>query len=332
LIFDDGVDSDAFVVDNDVSSSRLGFTGKATIKPGWSAGFLMEFDVQDSATDKINQLNDEGNANEIAIRQNNVWIESERLGRITIGQGSTAADGAHSVSLTNTLRGAAADQDGGLLVRGSDESFGIAIKDFASDLDAPRDDVIRYDSPSVYGFILSASWGDDDYADVALRFKKEFNSIRFAAAAAYQWDDREGDDRQIFGGSASIMHVPTGLFLNAAAATRDIDDEDGGEMWFVQGGIEKKFLPYGATTLFVDYARYDGIADGTDIVDDEVVVASFDNTEATRWGFGVVQKIDSAAMDIYAQAQYWSFDADVNGASADIEDISTFIVGSRIKF
>jgi predicted porin len=333
LIFDDGVDSDAFVVDNDVSSSRLGFTGKATIKPGWSAGFLMEFDVQDSATDKINQLDDEGNANEIAIRHNNVWIESERLGRITIGQGSTAADGAHSVSLSNTLRGAAADQDGGLLVRDNAGNFGIAIKDFASDLDAPRDDVIRYDSPSVYGFILSASWGDDDYADVALRFKKEFNSIRFAAAAAYQWDDRNEADTEIFGGSASIMHVPTGLFLNAAAATRDISDEDGGEMWFVQGGIEKKFLPYGATTFFVDYANYDGIGDGASVDDEDgEVIFGFDNTEATRWGFGVVQKIDSAAMDIYAQAQFWSFDADVNGANADIEDISTFIVGSRIKF
>src|SRR5262245_65712058 len=42
LVFDDGVDSDAFIVDNDASGSRFGFTGKATIKPGWTAGFLME--------------------------------------------------------------------------------------------------------------------------------------------------------------------------------------------------------------------------------------------------------------------------------------------------
>ena len=52
-----------------------------------------------------------------------------------------------------------------------------------------RDDVIRYDSPSIYGFIVSASWGDNDYSDVALRFKKEWNSIRFAAAVAYQVDE-----------------------------------------------------------------------------------------------------------------------------------------------
>jgi predicted porin len=340
LIFDDGVDSDAFIVDNDASGSRFGLTGKATIKPGWSAGFLMEFDVQDSATDKINQLNDEGRTtgggtiagdNEIVIRHNNLWIESERLGRITLGQGSTAADGAHGVSLANTLRGAAPDQDGGLFTRDSGGAFAFRINEFASDLDAPRDDVIRYDSPSIYGFIASASWGDDDYADLALRFKKEFNSIRIAAAISYQWDERtSGVEDEIFGGSASVMHVPTGLFLNVAAAERERDgDNDEASMFFVQGGIEKKFLPYGATTLFVDYAKYEGFIEQAGGTIDEIAV---DSDEATRWGFGVVQKIDSAAMDIYAQAQFWSFDASTAAADADIEDVTTVIIGSRIKF
>ena len=46
LIWDDGIDSDAYIVDHDFSSSRFGMTGKATMAPGWTAGFLMEFDVQ----------------------------------------------------------------------------------------------------------------------------------------------------------------------------------------------------------------------------------------------------------------------------------------------
>ncbi len=28
-----------------------------------------------------------------------------------------------------------------------------------------------------------------------------------------------------------------------------------------------------------------------------------------RWGLGVVQKFDSAALELYAQATFWSFDA-----------------------
>ncbi len=227
LIWDDGIDSDAYVVDNDASGSRFGFTGSATLKPGWKAGFLMEFDVQDSASNLVSQNNDEGDPNEIKIRQNNVWIESERLGRLTIGQGSTAADGAYEVTLANTLTNGNPDVGAGFFVRtrdGSDAGFGTAVfrvGNFASDFDAPRDDVIRYDSPSVYGFILSASWGDNDYADVAVRFKKEFNSVRVAAAVAFQWDDRNDrsdDGAEIIGGSVSLMHVPTGLFASFMAA------------------------------------------------------------------------------------------------------------------
>ena len=60
-----------------------------------------------------------------------------------------------------------------------------------------------------------------------------------------------------------------------------------------------------------------------------------DSSEATRWGLGIVQKIDSAAMEIYAQATFWSFDVDGNGVEGfgdNGEDLTTVMIGSRIKF
>ena len=104
---------DAYVVDNDNSGSRVGFTGKAAMRPGWTAGFIIELDIQDAASDKV----DNGGvstlpaarglrrpADEIAIRYSNVYIESERSAALTLGQGSTAADGANEVVLGNSLR------------------------------------------------------------------------------------------------------------------------------------------------------------------------------------------------------------------------------------
>ena len=360
MIWDDGVDSDAFVVDNDYSGSRIGFTGKATIKPGWTAGYLMELDIQDSASDKVTNVNadgtrnkngDEGNENEIAIRYNNVYIESERLGRITLGQGSTAADGVNEVVLGNSLRNSDIQMGNSFFLRtrggGTFAVNGttISLGNFAANLDTGRDDLIRYDSPSVYGFILSASWGDNDYADVALRFKKEWNSIRIAAAAAYVFDGSQDNGFEApgktslqqdafssftqWGGSVSVQHIPTGIYAAFAAASRDYDDEDAlGDRsdsmnyWYAQLGIEKKWLPYGSTTVYGEYARYD-----------DMVV---DGSEATRWGFGVVQKIDSAALELYAQATFWSFDG-LDGATGvvgagDPEDLTTVMLGSRIKF
>jgi hypothetical protein len=339
LIWDDGFDDDSYIVDNEGSGSRIGLTGKATLRPGWTAGFLMEWDYQDSASNLVDQVTDEGIApggavsgsNEIVIRHNNVWIESERLGRLTLGQASTAADGAFQVTLGNTLTNAAPDVGASFFVREADGGGVFRLGAFVSDLDAPREDIVRYDTPSIYGFILSASWGDDDYADVALRFKKEFNSVRVAAAVAYIWDDRNdltgilAGGQEIFGGSISVMHVPTGLFASFMAADRDIEDDilagGDGNYWYIQGGVERKWLPYGSTTVYADYGNYEDLS----------TVVGLTDSDAERWGLGVVQKFDSAAMEIYAQAFFYSFDG-VTGDGDDFEDMSLVMVGSRIKF
>ncbi len=44
---------------------------------------------------------------------------------------------------------------------------------------------VRYDSPVYAGFSVSASWGADDFWDVAARYSGEYNGIKIAAAAAY---------------------------------------------------------------------------------------------------------------------------------------------------
>jgi len=362
LFWDDGRDSDVYVVDNDYSGSRVGFTGSAAMKPGWKAGFLVELDIQDSASDKVfgkdysgtvTGTPDEGSIssttgvsaeNEIVIRYSNVYIESERLGRVTLGQGSTAADGAAEVVLGNSLRNSDLQHGNTFQPRfgtGSQANSGITLSRWASNLDSARDDVIRYDSPSIYGFIVSASWGDDDYADIALRFKSEWNSVRVAAAIAYQSDASNDTttfvdvanfgDAEVLLGSISLMHIPTGLY--GAVAAGHIDVENGlhteADYWYVQLGIEKKFLPYGSTTLYGEYGQYNDMAavfDG-DAADD------VGDSEVTRWGFGIVQKFDAAALELYAQATFWSFDGTLNnGVALDIEDFSTVMVGSRIKF
>jgi hypothetical protein len=37
-------------------------------------------------------------------------------------------------------------------------------------------------------------------------------------------------------------------------------------------------------------------------------------------------------MELYAQATFWSFDATVGGEARDAEDLTTVMIGSRIKF
>lgn len=342
LIWDDGVDSDAYVVDNTLASSRFGFIGKAQIKPGWTAGYNMEFELGDSRSDEVSQGagGDEGDDG-LRLRQNFWYIESDRLGRLSLGQQSTAADGATEVVLGNSLRNADPNLGANFCVRSktnpsacvgmlnttkTDTAGGTHWLQWANDFTADRlGDVVRYDTPSFFGFILSASWGENDYADVALRFKKEFGSVRFAAAATYIWDDdASGLENHVLGGSASLMHVPTGLYFAVAGGNREFEEPilSDQSYWYVQAGIEKKWLPYGSTTVYGEYGRYSNY------------LASFEGlngSEATRWGFGLNQRIDSAAMDIYANATFWSFEHDLL-APEGLEDLTTITIGSRIQF
>lgn len=169
---------------------------------------------------------------------------------------------------------------------------------------------------------MSASWGDNDYADVAVRFEKEFSSLKVAAALAYIWDSQTSfeEDYEQLGGSVSIMHVPTGLYAAFQAGSRDYEDDASADssFWYVQGGIEKQWFAAGATTLYGEYGLYNDYM--------------IEGAETTRWGLGVNQKIEKASMDVYAHATFWSFDGVTDDANREAEDISTLMVGSRIQF
>ncbi|MEJ2118413.1 MAG: porin, partial [Alphaproteobacteria bacterium] len=162
-------------------------------------------------------------------------------------------------------------------------AFGdLTLGDVAGNFNPDGNDLIRYDSPSIYGFVLSASWGDSDYADATLKFEKEFKTLKIVAAIAYIWDNQNdgGDGNEQLGGSISVMHLPTGLYAAFQAASRDYESTDtpDSSFWYVQGGIEKRWMALGATTLYGEYGRYDDF--------------SVEGAETTRWGFGVNQKIE----------------------------------------
>ena len=137
----------------------------------------------------------------------------------------------------------------------------------------------------------------DDFWDIALRYKGDFAGFSLAAGIGYgkitdgsQTQTTAGSrariDAQQFGGSISVIHVDTGLYVNAAAGQKQddgladvafyvanpglLDDEDA--FWAIEAGIEKKWFPLGKTTIYGQYYDYDGgslsrtisFADGAD--------------------------------------------------------------------
>lgn len=345
LIWDNGDKSDAYVVDNDAITSVLGFKGQASIRPGLKAGFKVELAVQDASSNGVTEFQDDP-ADNISIRESYVYIESDRWGRLGIGQQLLAADGTAGVSIANILYGSNPDHGSNITPFGSSFTLG----GYANNYGPGRNDSIRYDSPSIYGFIISADWGDNDYYDVAARFAKEWNSIKIAAAIGYQnfnqnsigagldvsGDPSGGRSYEAVTGSISLMHVPTGVFVNFGAGEKDMKDSDASSsFWFTQAGIERKWTPYGATTIYGEYGKY------TDELQTQTGGAGGNpglSSDATRWGFGIVQHFDSAALDLYAQATFWSFDASGFPVGSEfpvgsnIDDMHTIMLGTKIDF
>ena len=331
--WDTGGDDDVYVVENDSSSTRLGFKGKAKINSDVSAGYRIELGVHSAESDRVDENNDDGDGNRIVIRRSAMFLASKTYGKVTWGHTGHAFYDTSKADLSGTH--VVARNDGERYI----EDFSLfnangavnAIADwndiFPGDYDFSRQNVIRYDSPTLAGFVVSASWGEDDEYSAALRYAGEFGAIRVAAAFGYG-RDRENDGngrREAYDGSFSIMHTPTGLWVSASGGNREfVDSGDEEEFYQVKAGIQQKWNSLGKTTLYGEYLHTE-----IDDVDPLGVNANVTGAEGDLYGFGVVQKIDAAAMELYAG--YRHYEADLTNGVA-VQDAETVVVGSRIKF
>jgi len=394
LVWDDGIDSDAYIVDADYSSTRFGFRGSGQLKPGWTAGYRIEIQMESASSISVSQ--DEGSlggtafpgddaGTDISVRRTSLYVESEQYGRVTMGKTSIATDDIVYTYLGSVNVLGAEFMGGGLRVRTSDPNpantqgyfpggagitdfaGGLQLSDIATDTDIGRRDAVRYDSPSFYGFILSAGAGESDEWDVALRFKKEWNSIQVVAAGGYhEQDDVDKDefvDQNRWIVSGGIKHTPSGIFLNGvyveqetedlgssgnaftqlAVANNRLDDDETATYYSIFGGIEGNYTGFGLSSFWLGFTAYEDFGVGTQVEDFDFGGATDDvmlNSQVDVYRIGVEQDFDSAALEAYIHFNYWEIDdfdfyeglANVNDTTEGIEDVWTLVLGSRIKF
>ena len=184
--------------------------------------------------------------------------------------------------------------------------------------DGNRENVVRYVSPALSGFTASAAWtaNKNDAWDVSLKYPGEFAGIRAAGGIGYRVEDSPailGDKTKTMGGSASVMHIASGLFVSGAygkftgIATSGFLWFDDAKVMHFQAGIEQKWLPLGITTLYGEWAELKQASDA-----------------AHMYGFGAVQKVDAAAMDFYLA--YRNYDV------PSTPTVQTVVLGAIIKF
>ena len=315
--YEDGKNSTTYYgLDNTNSSSRYIFAGSAKVTPKVSMGFEIMIEIEAGGTSsKVSQLDEDGklvafipnpgfpvgipsfNAHNIDAyagdaRHMAFWVEHADLGRMTVGRWESAGV-LGTIDLTGHLFLPASASlillNGGFFVRGPSGQFYAMqwsqIGDPASN-NPGRTELVRYDSPSWYGFIYSASIAEaGDYWGTMIRYANEFNGFRLAGTVGYE---RVTDiftpgvvdpanvaftgnrpDITVWGFALSAMHVPTGLFVQGHYNHADFGGQVIGtasgywgettankkpaDHWLVQWGISKNWFGYGSTSVYGEY-------------------------------------------------------------------------------
>ncbi|MEO1610433.1 MAG: hypothetical protein AAFR90_14095 [Pseudomonadota bacterium] len=316
-----GEGSNIYTGTNSQSISRFTFKGKAQINADWSAGYLMEFGVTGGEFADAAAQDTDQSASGIEVRHEALYIKSKTFGTMWLGQTSTAADGITEISLGGGM-GSGPDFSNEtanfLTTNGVDTFSDVGGGSQAGE--GSRRNVVKYVSPTFAGFVFSGSAGEDDYWDAALRYAGEFGTIRVAAGVAYSSlteGTGDGADTEL-GASASISHVPTGIYLTGMYGIDEDEADPAGQQenstWYVEAGIGQKFLPVGKTTFWGMY----GVSDTEEVNDGEL----------TYYGVGFSQDIDAAAMETYIY--YKRFDAEIG--ETDVGSLDVLMAGAVIKF
>lgn len=308
LFWDDGVESNAHIVTNDNARSRVGFRGKAKINDDWEAGYRLEIGVRSVNSKRFTQNDPKALADSgLDMRDSHWYLKSKTFGAAYVGLGTSATNMITELNLSQTASFSkysdTEDSGLGLLLRSATNGRLSALswrRLIGDGGDQPGEgeralNLVRYESPTLWGFTASGSWGEDDIWDVALRYAGEAGGFKYTAGIGYGvvLDDGQtqtvcpgtvatgGSDSRCdnFGGSISIMHEETGLFANIGAG-RKVDDlivdmplfagagaDDTQTFWAIQAGIEKKFNSFGKTTVYGEYYSYEGGANGRRTVD-----------------------------------------------------------------
>jgi predicted porin len=236
----DGKAANVRNVDNEISSTRLRFVGEGQLTDTTSGGTNIETELRpnSSATTTLTQnLPQPASTATFTVRQAEGYIQDPGWGGVRLGFGSTATYQTVENDLSGTFTAAypnVSDMDGGFafrqrhtaMVPSSSTSFVSspggaygpavgAVFNFFGGLS--RDDRIRYDTPTFYGFQFATSLVDGGAADVAVRYAGEFDGHQLVAAVGFA--DADARRHIAFAPISGLPGAPTNLYGYAGVPT-----------------------------------------------------------------------------------------------------------------
>lgn len=324
---DNGQSNDWVNADGGTDNSRLRILVSGKLTESLSVGGTWEANLpgsQRQGNTSTTGTGQQGNVTRLAdtgtfgFRKTDIKFSHATMGSFSIGQGSTSSD--NKPSLDSTVNNNAGMSHGGAVMvydkTGNAQTARTGGGQFASYFGG-RQDRLRYDSPSIGGFKVSGSVGDNNFYDVGITYGAAMGDVTVAAAVQMQHLTSEYPNEN-YGGGVALKHA-SGLSAGAHYGKEASTDPAGtidGSSWGVEAGYTTSSMSnLGSTSFSIIYT--------------EASETAADNYDAENIGFHVAQKLP-AGVDVFAAYEVASFDD--GDAATSLDDIAVFLVGTRLKF
>jgi hypothetical protein len=232
MFWDDGGESNMYVVNNYNESTRTGIKGSAKIGGAWSSGFRLEWEYREAASSRLNQFDDNNALDQsLVVRWSQLYIANKTYGTVNWGLTATpkydiTKNALEYVSTVPVEGGGLSDtlvsdfrMNSNFFLRstGFNNAEGLSritwsnISRCYSSTDSyncsTRRNGVSYFSPDWHGFSTSWGWFEDDDWGGALRYKNTFADT-WAVSANVAYENLRDERLQNGGGGLASGNVP----------------------------------------------------------------------------------------------------------------------------
>ncbi|TKW60416.1 MAG: porin [Blastochloris viridis] len=334
--YDDGIDNEFTVVDDNNLSTRIGVAGEQKLDNGLTASVLLEAQSQSNGSQSITQNTVTGQSHTpvnttgtLEERMARVGLSSEH-GALFIGNQDIATDDVlvHDLAAAGSMvNSQIAAFGGGLQFR---TSAGTAVNVAGTDL-TPNDfalgnngdlasaNSVRFNTATYNGFNGSLSASQGGNMDAIIRYANSFGDFQIDTALGHTFvnDQTTTGSDELTGatsGSASVKHS-SGLGATVAYTTQHLSNKSAG-VDEAEGYYGKVGYAWGAYGVAAEYGKFKN------------PVASATKQEMDVYGIGADRDLGNG---VSVGGLYRNLSADVDGIS-NIEDINVYTVSMRVKF
>ncbi len=224
---DNGEEDGLVHADNSVSGTRWRIKGNGDLDNGMMVGLLYENQLQSNPTNEIeaDELDsdgvngDVGDGDEFSTRHSNVWIKGD-FGKVTMGQGSGAADGSAEADKSGTTvvqySGSSADLLGSMEYGSSGVTVGGARSSFDG---LSRNDNLRYDG-AIDNISFAGSLGNGDKVELSGKYAMDNLEVRIGL-----WDRGDSGDESAGYAVSASLEMDNAINISGAYGGDDSDDD-----------------------------------------------------------------------------------------------------------